>query len=293
MKKIKNITMLLGALAFTTTACTHSENEPDYGEITLTTPVVTLQSVNAGISRTEGASNYSAMTLNVELLDQNGNETNREAEYTYSNSAWNCQNPLVVKEGAGNYYARAWALVNLTETTSIPAITGAVYATESQSQMQVEQQGNFTFEGENYVLKPRTAAIQVNLLDEDGQAINDISKYEITYNLERMTTYSWSDAEASETSNEENSHNGNYTAKSYDANTQILSITDKGETDAETDDVTYKVTTSEELVLTAGNFHTFNIKLGGDTDIKIATVTVNPFTPNNNEGKTDITIERN
>lgn len=263
MKKIHKITMLLGAMAFATTACTNSDNEPDYGEITLTTPVVTLDGVKATVSRADDAPNYSEMELHVDLLKQDGSSTNRSATYSYSSSSssWTYDSPLVVTGGTGNYHARAWAKVDLnavTDVNPLPAITGAIYATNNPAEMTVSDDGTFTFTSDNNALKPETAAIVLEVTNANGEKVTG---YTVIYHLDRITTYNWNNtSSASEATSDEN--NGNFAPKTILSDTQIMTIKTSG-------GVTYTVSTSTNLTLVAGNLYTFNVKLGGNSQITI------------------------
>lgn len=265
MKTIHKITMLLGAMAFAATACTHSDNEPSYGEIMLTTPVVTLDGVKATVSRADNPS-YSQMELHVDLLKPNtDNEivsAERSSEYTYTSEGWNVANnnsPLVVTGGTGNYHARAWAKVDLNEVTGanpVPAITGAIYATKSDAQMTVSENGTFTFDGDDNALKPKTAAIVLNVTDANGE---EVTGYTVEYKLDRITTHSWDyTSSASEATSDES--NGNFAPTTISSDTPIMTITK--------DNVTYTVST-DNLTLKAGKLYTFNVKLGGNSQITI------------------------
>lgn len=302
MKKIHKITMLLGAMAFATTACTNSDNEPDYGEITLTTPVVTLDGVKATVSRADDAPNYSEMKLHVDLLKATDKTVSRSATYTYSSSSWTCtgdNSPLVVTGGKGNYHARAWAKVDLnavTDVNPLPAITGAIYATNNPAEMTVSDNGTFTFTSDNNALKPETAAIVLEVTDANGEAV-EVTGYTVTYHLDRITIYNWNNtSSASEATSDEN--NGNFAPKTILSDTQIMTIKTSG-------GVTYTVSTNN-LKLVAGNLYTFRVKLGGNSQITIGSgsgegsgegsgggsgITVNGFgTPSSGSG--DINIGR-
>ena len=260
--------MLLGALAFTTTACTNSEDVKDYGEITLTTPVVTLDGVTATVSRT--TPNYSQMELHVDLLKSNGSayENERSCTYTYSGEWSVAENyeALVVTSGEGDYHARAWATVNLAETETVPAITGAIYATLASAEMSVASTGTFDFSGDN-ALTPQTVAIQVKVLDPNEEKLT--SDYTLTNKLGKLTTYSWDTSSVEETSDE---FNGNYSPVMITEETEILNIV--------WNNTTYTVSTNS-LTLEAGKFYTFEVKLGGGSKITIGGegITVSPFTP--------------
>ena len=273
MKKIYNIAMLLGALAFTTSACTNSDNEPNYGEITLTTPVVTLDGVTATVSRTEPVLNYNQMDLHVELLNTAGATTGRNCTYKYDNSDWSVavgNTALVVTGGVGSdtgaadYHARAWAKVNLAH---IPAIIGAIYETPESAKMSVYTNGKFQFSGQN-MLSAKTAGIQVKVLNPNGEELS-AENYTLDNKFERISTASWNSSVSGESNAESN---GNFVPVVITQDTEIFSIT--------WNNATYKVSTNA-LTLEAGKFYVFTIKLGGNSTITIGGdnggITLSPF----------------
>ena len=287
MKKLNKITMLLAALAFTTTACNNSDNEPGYGEITLTTPVVSLGGIEATASRAEKAE-FTDMVLHVDLLNKEGESNDRSCTFKYGSGEWShgSDQSLIVTAGEGKYYARAIAeRVNVKQNNNV-LIEGAFYVYNGENNsvgtIDVKDKGTFTFGAE---MKPLTAAIKVVLKDADGEPVN--SGYTVTMNglqhvnLNGHPGAKWEkdgksvklDArKIKEPIDDFNKVYGNYVVDTYPAGT-IMTITNSVE------EVTYHVTTTSDLTLEAGKLYTFNVKLGGDTTIEITSngITVTDF----------------
>ena len=268
MKKIYNIAMLLGALAFTTSACTNSDNEPNYGEITLTTPVVTLDGVNATVSRAE-PTKYTQMVLTVDLLDKNGSFTSgRSCTYKYGSGIWDkgSDQSLVVTGGEGTYYARA-----IAQRVYLENVENAIYVFKGEDNaagtIKVASDGTFTL---GAAMKPITSAIKVVLKDADGGSIS--SGYSVTMSgLKMVSAAKWDktqnevllgEMQIKEPLEDLNKAYGYYKADTYTSGSTLMTVINENS-------VSYNVKLNSDLVLEAGKLYTFNITLGGDTEITI------------------------
>lgn len=269
--------MLLGALAFTTSACTNSDNEPNYGEIKLTTPVVQLADIQATASRGVAVTPTEEMKLNVELLKSDKSSTDRRAEYTYVTNAWNCTAPLIVTGGAGDYHARV-----LASGVNVGDVKSAFYSFNGT--IGVANDGTFTIgKDDNNVqndMQPLTAAIKVVLKDANGKAIADADIVDYTVKMtgvKKVTSVEWNNGDAklndTDCTDSDDAKSGVYAYYEpiiLTAGTELLTVTYTNNSTNPATTTTWNVKTSSAgLTLDKGKLYTFNITLGGDTEITI------------------------
>ena len=265
MKKYPKILLMWGFLAMNTIACTNDGDEQvSQVEITLTTPVFSIEGVQATVSRADDiflASN-DGMTLDIQLLNKQGAPIqNRIATYSYNSNTWSTASPLVVTAGAGDYYARA-----IANNVNVNTIEGGFYVNQGSNTigtMSVNSNGTFTFSSP---FQPLTAAIDVNLIDANNQPITTGAT--IGLNLGRVTSVTWGENIAytynrSETTTLSDITKvfGDYFPTTFDENSTIMTIDYGG--------ITYNVSTSSILTIGAGNLYTFNVQLNGNAEIKI------------------------
>lgn len=267
--------MLLGALAFTTSACTNSDNEPKYGEITLTTPVVQLADIQATASRGETINPATGMKLNVELLKTDGTSTNRSADYTFG-TKWECNSPLIVTGGVGDYHARV-----LASGVNVDDVKSAFYSFNGT--IGVANDGTFTIgKDDNNAqngMQPLTAAIKVVLKDANGNdiAAAHLGAYSVKMTgIQKVTSVAWDNSIVTltavniDTDDAKSNIYGYYMPKEIDANAELLTVTYTNNSTNPTTTTTWKVNAgSSGLTLDSGKLYTFNITLGGDTEITI------------------------
>lgn len=286
--------MLLGALAFTTSACTNSDNEPNYGEITLTTPVVQLADIQVTASRGVAVTQTEGMKLNVELLKSDKSSTERSAEYTYGTNAWNYTAPLIVTGGAGDYHARV-----LASGVNVGDVKSAFYSFNGT--IGVANDGTFTIgKDDNNAqndMQPLTAAIKVVLKNANGEVIadTDLGAYSVKMTgLQKVTSVAWDNSNVTltavniDTDDAKSNIYGYYKPNTITANAELLTVTYTNNSTNPTTTTTWKVNAgSSGLTLESGKLYTFNIKLGGDTEITINSdnedITVEGFTPDSNK----------
>lgn len=254
------------------TACANDVDDLQQNKITLTTPVLTIEGVKATMSRGNGNTLVPTnMKLQVELLDQRGNSTSRNAVYTYNTEGWNCNSPLVVTGGAGSYFASAVA-----SEVEVNNIHDCFYAYQVENNeigtINVSDEGTFTF---GSALIPLTAAIKVNLTDADNKSVN--SGATVYLNICKATDVSLNGTLNYEsTPTELNSFEyvfGHYKPTEFNEGAQIMTISYNG--------VNYNVSTGDQFKIEAGKIYTLNVRLSGNSEIKINDsdgVTVGGFT---------------
>lgn len=267
--------MLLGALAFTISACTNSDNEPNYGEITLTTPVVQFADIQATASRGVAVTLTEGMKLNVELLKTNGTSTNRSAEYTFG-TTWVCNAPLIVTGGAGDYHARV-----LASGVNVGDVKSAFYSFNGT--IGVANDGTFTIgkddDNAQNDMQPLTAAIKVVLKNANGEVIadTDLEAYSVKMTgLQKVTSVAWNNSNVTlnavniDTDDAKSNIYGYYMPKTIDADADLLTVTHtENSTDPATTTTWNVKNDSNPLTIAAGTLYTFTITLGGNSSLSI------------------------
>lgn len=333
MKTIKNskrnafaaLGMCVLALPLLMLGACSSDNEPAAGqEIVLTTPVIELGGVKAGV--TSRANDGFALNDNhllqlwLHKTDARKESESRMGDYSYdaTNGQWKGENPVSVTGGAGFYRASLMTVVNWEAVTPqpqqpmladtgeerMPAILGATYA--YRGTISVGADGTFT---PSAPLQPYSTAIQVLLKDANGDLLSFDDKYTLKLlGLAQMAGFApGADGECFPHGEEEavpaaaeapvrmleDGAWGDICPAQLAAGAELFEIVycadGFNELDPKGPYNTWTVSWAEDLSLQAGTLYTFCITLGGNAHITVSPADVD-ITPWEEQEGEDIII---